>query len=567
MHNLTQTNGVDHDLHTVMLQHCQDCSTFKKQWRIVNSRVEPVVIEPIVIGPSAQSSEAARFLKNTPSPKDWYKRQLEVVFTPQKYQSALSSLFTRDHATETTHRTQYPNSRIDIGKRFATLTNSSLQNSRLQKSFSYFQALVLLVYCAALEQTGTPGSEVDEILAVVTIFGSRRLKTLRKAALSAYGVIQRLVKVGWPESRATELFFLNPISPSSLNNLGTKCFDSIATTLEESVEYTVYKNNVCAALRAKVPQTLDFVHKVLPAKTVASFIITSTLEAAKPANKRHKRDTGVTSKKRHKRNDEVASKPRATTITITPASEDSPQDNDTIDASFRAPQSTLVSFRTPDRQSIPSSQDIPEHSPSPSPSRSLLSLTSPEVVDSSATGPVDMRQDSSSHKQVTTFNDGNEASEVRFRYSAPVPDNHNSHVPQPSGQNGPEHGTLTTTDVDQPLIEDYQAPYKDNANFHNIDRAGAMTQQDILTMPYTVGINDDQTLASAFENKRRLPRHDLSSFRMDDTHLGTFEVGSYGDVIDEWASSWLLDLGLENSGRNAHKKLNNYEVTSSVQRA
>ncbi|KAF1343526.1 hypothetical protein EJ07DRAFT_186505 [Lizonia empirigonia] len=112
-----------------------DCSTFKKQWRLVNSRVEPVVIEPIVIGLSAQSSEAARFLKNTPSPKDWYQRQLEVVFTPQKYQSALSSLFTRDHATETTHRTQYPNSRIDIGKRFATLTNSSLQNSKLQKSF------------------------------------------------------------------------------------------------------------------------------------------------------------------------------------------------------------------------------------------------------------------------------------------------------------------------------------------------------------------------------------------------------------------------------------------------
>jgi hypothetical protein len=274
MHNLTQTSGVDHDLHTVMLQHCQDCSTFKKQWRLVNSRVEPVVIEPIVIGLSAQSSEAARFLKNTPSPKDWYQRQLEVVFTPQKYQSALSSLFTRDHATETTHRTQYPNSRIDIGKRFATLTNSSLQNSKLQKSFSYFQALVLLVYCAVLEQTGTPSSEVDEILAVVTIFGSRRLKTLRKAALSAYGVIQRLVKVGWPESRATELFFLSksvrftilqifirsldPISPSSLNNLGTKCFDSIATTLEESVEYTVYKYEDCMTTEYTIPNLIAY---------------------------------------------------------------------------------------------------------------------------------------------------------------------------------------------------------------------------------------------------------------------------------------------------------------------
>jgi hypothetical protein len=170
---------------------------------------------------------------------------------------------------------------------------------------------------------------------------------------------------------------------------------------------------VCAALRAKVPQTLNLVHKVLPAKTVAPFIITSTLEAAKPTNKRHKRDTGVTSKKRHKRNDEVASKPRATTITITPASQDSPQDNGTIDASLRAPQSTLVSFRTPDRQSIPSSQDVLEHSPSPSPSRSLRSLPSPEVMDSSATGlvggglestPVGLvRQDSSSRTSVCVF--------------------------------------------------------------------------------------------------------------------------------------------------------------------
>lgn len=38
---------------------------------------------------------------------------------------------------------------------------------------------------------------------------------------------------------------------------------------------------------------------------------------------------------------------------------------------------------------------------------------------------------------------------------------------------------------------------------------------------------------------------------MDDTHLGTFEVGSYeGDAIEEWALCWLPDLGLENSGRN-----------------
>jgi hypothetical protein len=92
-------------------------------------------------------------------------------------------------------------------------------------------------------------------------------------------------------------------------------------------------------------------------------------------------------------------------------------------------------------------------------------------------------------KRVTTFNDGNEVSEVRSRYSAPVPDNHNSPVPQPSGQNRPEHGTLTTTDIDEPPTEGYQAPYEDNANFYDIDKAGAITQQYTWAMPYTVGMN------------------------------------------------------------------------------
>jgi hypothetical protein len=214
MHSLTQTIVVDPDSITALLEHCQSCSGFKSQWRLVGNRVEPIVTEPIVTEPiapkpSPQSQEANRFLGKTPSPETWYQRQLEVVHTPQNYQLVLASLFTRDYVTETTHRAQYPNSPIDIGKQFATLTNSSLDNQKLQKSFSYFQAFVLLVYCAILEKTGTPTSEVDSILAVVAVFGCRRLKSLREAALNAYGVIERLVKVGWPECRATELFFLS----------------------------------------------------------------------------------------------------------------------------------------------------------------------------------------------------------------------------------------------------------------------------------------------------------------------------------------------------------------------
>jgi hypothetical protein len=51
------------------------------------------------------------------------------------------------------------------------------------------------VYYAILEKTGTPTLEVNSILAVIAIFGCRRLKSLQEAALNAYRVIKRLVKV------------------------------------------------------------------------------------------------------------------------------------------------------------------------------------------------------------------------------------------------------------------------------------------------------------------------------------------------------------------------------------
>jgi hypothetical protein len=199
-----RSNNIEYSLHDVMLQHCRECQGFKDKWRFVNDSVEPVSHEP-----SSLSEYATRFLNNTPSPKRWSQRQLEVAKDAKTYQKALSCLFSSDYGTTPTHISQYSNSLVAIGKQLAGLTASSLQNKKLQKSFSYFQALVLLLYCAVLEKSGTDRKDVDTILDSVPTFGTRNKTSLLKAAWNAYEIIERLVKVGWTMSRATELFFLS----------------------------------------------------------------------------------------------------------------------------------------------------------------------------------------------------------------------------------------------------------------------------------------------------------------------------------------------------------------------
>ncbi|KAF2685219.1 hypothetical protein K458DRAFT_388112 [Lentithecium fluviatile CBS 122367] len=313
------STNVQYSLHDAMLQHCQQCNGFKKKWRIVDESVQPVLHETIVHEPSSHSEYATKFIDRTPTPEGWSQRQLEVVHNAKTYQIALSSLFTRDCGTGPTLESQYPTNLVAIGEQFARLTDSSLRRGKLQKSFSYFQALILLLYSAVLEKTGTDRRDVDTILDSVPTFGSKNKTSLRKAAWKVYEVIEKLVKAGWTMSRATELFFLNPISPSSLSNMKDKCFDSIATVLVEKQEYTTYKyedcmtteytipsliayllslgdatrhiNRMYSALNIEVPKTLHHVHDVHPAVTLMS---TNIYTVSKPPRKKRKPNIPIT---------------------------------------------------------------------------------------------------------------------------------------------------------------------------------------------------------------------------------------------------------------------------------
>jgi hypothetical protein len=196
-------DDVPYNLHDVMLEHCQQCNQFKKKWKIVNNSLEPVVHKS-----SSHDTYVSQFLRGTPTPEDWSRKQLEIVKNSDTYHKTLSSLFVGDSAPGST-QAQYPNNLVAIGKQFAELTVSSSQSRKLQRSFSYFQAFILLLYCAVLERIGTDRREVDSILETVSTFGTKRKTTLRRSAWKAYKVIGRLVKVGWTISRATELFFLS----------------------------------------------------------------------------------------------------------------------------------------------------------------------------------------------------------------------------------------------------------------------------------------------------------------------------------------------------------------------
>ncbi|KAF2692018.1 hypothetical protein K458DRAFT_381845 [Lentithecium fluviatile CBS 122367] len=279
-----------YDIHDVMFEHCQHCKSFQKQWRFTDNSVEPIV------EPTVANIYVARFLKSAPTPETWSRRQLEVARTPETYRQVLHSLFTRDQVVESNLEIQYPNSLVAIGDRFAALTNSALQNAKLQQAFSLFQAFILLVY--------------------FTVFKAGRLKKLRDTSLKVYGLIGTLVNVGWPVSRATELLFLNPISVSDLYNMSETCFDEITTFLKGNRGYTTYKyedcmtthytlpsliaymlslggatthiNRICNALDVDVPENLSLVHTVYPAVTLMSCTISTV---PKPYSKRRKRNT------------------------------------------------------------------------------------------------------------------------------------------------------------------------------------------------------------------------------------------------------------------------------------
>jgi hypothetical protein len=104
------------------------------------------------------------------------------------------------------------NELVIIGVKLALLADSSLENEVLQKSFSYFQALLLLSYCGLLEKRGVLYETVDRITQYVSCFREMDRRRLRSQALRINLLIHELVKGGWTIYRATELFFISMFS-------------------------------------------------------------------------------------------------------------------------------------------------------------------------------------------------------------------------------------------------------------------------------------------------------------------------------------------------------------------
>jgi hypothetical protein len=143
-------------------QHCCDCPRLDEKSRTF------VQNSPTAI-PSAQLSEGtgprkrkratkgllenqdrARdyFLQHLPKSTEWHKRQVELVGSPQNYERAIYSLTRKSSVDGNKDPVQGYTRREDeliaVGVDLALLAERSFKNVELQKSFSYFQLLILL---------------------------------------------------------------------------------------------------------------------------------------------------------------------------------------------------------------------------------------------------------------------------------------------------------------------------------------------------------------------------------------------------------------------------------------
>lgn len=164
---------------------------------------------------SRKKKDRARdsFLQNTPKASQWRKRQIEIAGAASKYEAAIQSL-TGGADFNAFGKTveKDPNSEdglVVIGVKLALLANSALENVALQKSVSYFQALLFLSYCGILEKRGVSYEKVDQLTEYVSCFRELDRRRLRSQALRINLLIHELVIGGWTIYRATELFFMS----------------------------------------------------------------------------------------------------------------------------------------------------------------------------------------------------------------------------------------------------------------------------------------------------------------------------------------------------------------------
>ncbi|MCJ1248447.1 hypothetical protein MMC30_005665 [Trapelia coarctata] len=127
------------------------------------------------------------FLKTIPRPSAWRQKQVEVGLNGvNDYEKVIQ----------------------------AFIGNSNVGNDR--KPISDFKAFLLLSLCEVLTKRGTSPKIVDQMTQSVTNASKDQRLRLRRSALWVNSLINELVKRGWNIYRATELFFINALSLSSL---------------------------------------------------------------------------------------------------------------------------------------------------------------------------------------------------------------------------------------------------------------------------------------------------------------------------------------------------------------
>ncbi|MCJ1423578.1 hypothetical protein MMC29_001462 [Sticta canariensis] len=268
----------------LLWQHCHSCPGFGDQERVFLQKCHTEIpsappreapaskrrktlpdlcaVEPTEpLNPSRKSrkkKDRARdsFLQNTPKASQWHKRQIEVAGTASRYEAAIQSLtggadfnaFGKP-AEKDPHS---ENGLVVIGVKLALLANSALENVALQKSVSYFQALLFLSYCGILEKGGVSYDTVDQLTGYVSCFRELDRRRLRSQALRINLLIHELVTGGWTIYRATELFFINPLSPSYLLGINEEGFQSILMQLTED-EYVRHDFSDCFRPEYTIP--------------------------------------------------------------------------------------------------------------------------------------------------------------------------------------------------------------------------------------------------------------------------------------------------------------------------
>ena len=128
----------------------------------------------------------------------------------------------------------------------ASLTKSSFARASLQRSFSYFQALILLSLCAVLEKRGTPSNTTNEITQCIADAGEEDRKRFRRGAIwinrlmrlmlgtpaSLYGVRHARPKICMNPAKITKLRCARRIiSARSISYLPTSAISSEQITL------------------------------------------------------------------------------------------------------------------------------------------------------------------------------------------------------------------------------------------------------------------------------------------------------------------------------------------------